>query len=84
MCSFVHSTTLSWENYRLPLQLVTMRIKKMRKYFPAFVKDNYKYTTKWLVKRCQILHMTFFGKSHRFGPKIPGRRTIIASFYYLQ
>jgi len=26
----------------------------MRKTFPAFVEDDYKYTTQWLVNRCQI------------------------------
>jgi len=26
----------------------------MRKSFPAFAKDDYKYITQWLVNRCQI------------------------------
>jgi len=54
MVLFVHSTILILENYPSLLQLVAMKVKSRCKKFATFVKDDFKYTTKWLRNKCQI------------------------------
>jgi len=61
-----------------------MRVKKMRKSFITFLKEDSRYTRQWLVHRCQIMgcQRDFlktpyrFIKKPRFEQKIPGRRKI--------
>ena len=89
LCSFDH---INFRKLPSLLQLVTMKVRSRRKKFATFVKDDCKYTTKWLRNKCQIQAANEwdfwktpyrFTKRANFNRKSQVNTKLGEAFYYL-